>query len=191
MSKTLRNVLMLFACLVLFACLTPAAFADNITVSTFDDLWDAIGTHNNNITLTGDITINADSENILFDARDDEVTIPYGFTLTVSGEGNYEGGIEIGTLTLGGTVAVNEGGIFRVNDKLNVQGDDAQVQANGGFNLFPAADILQDQTDVISYPSGSQAKPTSSSSREMMTNSRRRWTPQRTWWITLSPISIF
>ncbi len=148
MSKTLRNCLMLLLCLTLFACLAPVAFANG---STVQDLQDAIDRHDPSFTLTGNMTISSDSGDLVINASETELIVPSGKTLTVSGSGNGRGILECGTLTLGGTVVVNEGGIFRVNDKLNVLGDDAQVQTNGGFNLFPAADILPNHTDVFSY----------------------------------------
>ena len=150
MSKTLRNCLMLLLCLTLFACLAPVAFANG---STVQDLQDAIDHHVASFTLTGDMTISSDSGDLVINASETELIVPSGKTLTVSGSGNGRGILECGTLTLGGTVVV-DGGIFRVNEKLNVQ-QGAQVQVKGGFNLFPAADILPDHTDVISYPSGS------------------------------------
>ena len=146
MSKTLRNLLMLLLCLTLFACLAPAAFADGSTVA---DLQAAIDNRDASFTLTGNMTISADIGNNVIDARGIDVTIPSGTTLTVSGSGNYKGGIELGTLDLGGTVVVNSGGIFRVNNELKVS-EGAQVQANGGFNLFPAADILPNNASIIS-----------------------------------------
>ena len=149
MSKTLRNCLMLLLCLTLFACLAPAAFADG---STVQDLQEAIDRHYTSFTLTGNMTISSDSGDLVINASETELIVPSGKTLTVSGSGNGRGILECGTLTLGGTVVV-DGGVFRVNEKLNVQ-QGAQVQVKGGFNLFPAADIL-DHEGVISYPSGS------------------------------------
>ena len=149
MSKTLRNCLMLLLCLTLFACLAPAAFADG---STVQDLQEAIDRHDARFTLTGNMTISSDSGDLVINASETELIVPSGKTLTVSGSGNGRGILECGRLTLGGTVVV-DGGVFRVNKKLNVQ-QGAQVQVKGGFNLFPAADILPDP-DVISYPSGS------------------------------------
>ena len=75
------------------------------------------------------------------------VTVEPNCTLTVNGI------METGGLYLGGTVELRENCIFRTNREFHPEGGSIQVLGRC-FNLFPAADVWPDHTDVIVYPEG-------------------------------------
>ena len=129
-------------CLLLLLCLTPSAWADGSTVA---DLQTAINSGNASFTLTDDMTISDG----FFDGRYGlTLIVPTDKTLTVTG-----GTAELYGLTLtGGTVKIS-GGTFRVNEKFTYNSGTVEVLGEC-FNLFPAADILPNNTGVITYPDG-------------------------------------
>ena len=131
----------LLACLFLW--LSPAAWADG---STVEELQAAVDRGDNSFILTGDLTV---PKGAMVGAQSTAVVVPKGKTLIMNG-----GILELSTLRLvGGKIEVRNGSIFRVNEKFDYSS--GTVEIYNGYNLFPAADILPDNTGVITYPSGS------------------------------------
>ena len=75
--KRIRYTFALFLCLLLFACLLPAAYADGLS-----DLQAAIGRGDETFTLSTDTLIPADAN---IDAGDTALIVPANTTLTVKG----------------------------------------------------------------------------------------------------------
>ena len=131
----------LLACLFLW--LSPAAWADG---STVEELQAAVDRGDNSFILTGDLTV---PKGAMVGAQSTAVVVPKGKTLIMNG-----GILELSTLRLvGGKIEVRNGSIFRVNEKFDYSS--GTVEIYNGYNLFPAADILPDNTGVITYPNGS------------------------------------
>jgi len=129
-------------CLLLLLCLTPSAWADGSTVA---DLQTAINSGNASFTLTGNLTIPKDT---MIRTQSTKVVVPEGKTLIMDG-----GILEASKLRLeGGKIEVRNDSIFRVNEEFEYSGGTVEVYK--GFNLFPAADILPNNTGVITYPDG-------------------------------------
>ena len=145
MSILRRNVpALLGLLLVLLLCvsLTPAAWADGSTAAT---LQAAVDRGDSSFTLTGDLTIPSGTAII---TRATTVIVPKGRTLTLDG-----GILDLSALRLeGGRIEVRNRAILRVDDAFGYTGGSVEIYS--GYNLFPAADILPDNTGVISYPDG-------------------------------------
>ena len=142
MSKTIRNLLALLLCLILCACLAPAAFADGRTTAAFQT---AIDRGDESFTLTGDMEISGD---VFLNAPNTALVVPSGKTLTVNG-----GISELSDLVLAGGDIIINGGVFRVNGNFTHTG--GTVSVSSGFNLFPAKDVLPDKLDVFQHSDGS------------------------------------
>ena len=89
--KWTKSTLALLLCMILFACLLPAAWADSVQVSTFEQLQGALAAQASDIillsegdvTLTGNLTIpNGVSLDV---STDGSLIVPAGKTLTVNG----------------------------------------------------------------------------------------------------------
>ncbi|MBQ7434717.1 MAG: hypothetical protein IJV51_02830 [Oscillospiraceae bacterium] len=123
MSKHVRKILPLLLCLLLMACLLPAAYADGAEVSMFDDLQSAINSGAASCTFTG----KAGGPN-----QGLTLTVPAGFTLNIP-----SGFLCLDDLTVNGTLNVTNEGMLIVNESLT--GSGAVNVAAGCLLNLPAA----------------------------------------------------
>ena len=126
MSKHIRKILPLLLCLLLMACLLPAAYADGVEVevSTFDDLQSAINSSAASCTFTGQ----AGGPN-----QGLTLTVPADSTLNIPSAAF----LCLDDLTVNGTVNVTDDGMLIVNKSLTGSGE-VNVAAGCLLNL-PAA----------------------------------------------------
>ncbi len=129
MSKHIRKILPLLLCLLLMACLLPAAYADGVEVSTLEQLQAALADQKRDIrllnagdvTLTGDLTV---PEGVYLKVRENSrLIVPEGKTLTINGKIEASGGD--GKIDVAGTMTtkMNQGEIELCNGGvLNVTG---------------------------------------------------------------------
>ena len=123
MSKSIRKILPLLLCLLLFACLLPAAYAadGNVEVTTLAELKAELNAGTSRIIVTENITLDADlaiPEACYVKVRNDStLTVPAGKTLTINGkiEASFNGVIDVvGTLQNNGEIEMFGGGVVDV-----------------------------------------------------------------------------
>lgn len=120
MSKHVRKILPLLLCLLLMACLLPAAYADEAEVSTLAELQNALNSHARSITFANDLIV-----------PETDITVPSGVTLTVQDVTFWANNIEV---QQGGSIIADSGNMSAMN-RLTVNGsliiNDAVVIADG------------------------------------------------------------
>ena len=123
MSKSIRKILPLLLCLLLFACLLPAVYAadGNVEVTTLAELKAELNAGTSKIIVTENITLDADlaiPEACYVKVRNGStLTVPAGKTLTINGkiEASFNGVIDVvGTLQNNGQIEMFDGGVVDV-----------------------------------------------------------------------------
>ena len=123
MSKHVRKILPLLLCLLLMACLLPAAYADEVEVSTLAGLQNALN-NSQNCVSTGEI--GGPGSGI-------ELTVPTGVTLNIT-----SGFVCVSSMTVNGNVNVGDNGMLMVDQSLTGSGSINVAAGCKTFNL-PAA----------------------------------------------------
>ena len=134
MSKHVRKILPLLLCLLLMACLLPAAYADGVKVSTLAELQAALN-NSQNCVSTG--KIGGPGSGI-------ELTVPTGVTLDIT-----SGFVCVSSMTVNGTVNVGDNGMLMVDQSLTGSGAINVAAGCQTFNL-PAACYDSETHELVS-----------------------------------------
>ena len=134
MSKHVRKILPLLLCLLLMACLLPAAYADGVKVSTLAELQAALN-NSQNCVSTG--KIGGPGSGI-------ELTVPTGVTLDIT-----SGFVCVSSMTVNGTVNVGDNGMLMVDQSLTGSGAINVASGCKTFNL-PAACYDSETHELVS-----------------------------------------